>query len=70
MAGTLQESLLKLRGALRMLDSAVDELYAHGWFNSRERDRVERFIDQEVDRLDRAGVLGGIANGNGAAQKK
>jgi hypothetical protein len=61
---TLRQSLEKFRGALRDLDSSVDELYGQGWFNDRERDRIERFIDQEVKRLDRAGVL---ANGNGKA---
>jgi hypothetical protein len=65
LANTLRERLEKFRGALRELDSSVDELYAQGWFNDRERERIERFIDQEVKRLERAGVL----NGNGVAPK-
>ena len=50
----VRERLEKFRTALLNLDRSVDDVYSQGWLGDKERDRIEKLIDQEIARLGRA----------------
>jgi hypothetical protein len=54
---SLRERLEKYRMVLKQLDGCVEDLYAHGWFGEGTRGRIEKLVDDEAARVNRA--LGG-----------